>query len=183
MSIQIRKNVHDAFVSDCVVRSCNNLIKDNTHNVPADYADDLILDKDAKHHIKKWCTEDASSPVGINASYGQLFNIIWARINKFDNETRDEIKKIMNADIHASVGKCLPGRISRLINILSAYCDDIYIGISTNDQICNIITMTRRVLERENKYTVEDHRALAKKELEERGYAEETIQDYINCIE
>ena len=39
--------------------------------------------------------------------------------------------------------KCFTGRLSRLINVLNGFYDDIIINIGTNEQIGNIIILIR----------------------------------------
>jgi hypothetical protein len=79
--------------------------------------------------------------------------------------------------------KCLTGRISRLINALNGQDERVTINISDKEQIGNIIVLIKNNLELLNEYTVEKHRELVIKELQERGFAKELIDEYVNYIE
>ena len=106
---------------------------------------------------------------------------VWNRIQNHKNQT--EIKSVLNSEIQDGLCKCFTGRISRLVNCLSGYCDDIEIKIGTNEQIGNVVIMVKEKLERGNEYTIDRHRDQVKKELEERGYDKETIDDWIRFID
>lgn len=67
-------------------------------------------------------------------SFSKLFKFFWNRIRNNDN--RDEIMKIfLTEDIPEMKIVCFVGRISRIINCLSGFFDDIQIKISLSQQI------------------------------------------------
>ena len=80
-----------------------------------------------------------------------------------------------------SVCKCFTGRISRLINILNGFDDNIVMHISDNEQIGNIIILTKEQLG--IYYDVEQHIQLVKNELQSRGYTDDVINEWISHIE
>jgi hypothetical protein len=57
------------------------------------------------------------------------------------------------------------------------------IQIADNEQIGNIISLIKNKLESENKYTVELHRQLVTKELIERKYDSDVVDEWISFIE
>jgi hypothetical protein len=78
--------------------------------------------------------------------------------------------------------KCFTGRMSRLINCLNGFDDHIVIHISNTEQIGNIIILIKEKLIDENKYTIELHKEIVMKELYERGYTKEIIDEWISYI-
>ena len=58
--------------------------------------------------------------------------------------------------------------------------EDIKIEIADNEQIGNIILVIKNKL---NPYDVEVYKEMVKKELEERGYGIETVEEWLNYIE
>ena len=76
---------------------------------------------------------------------------------------------------------CFTGRISRLVNVLNGFVDDIRIEISTNEQIANVILAlrTKHSLGANDEMTDAVKEAI-RKELEERGYEEDIINVWVN---
>ena len=67
--------------------------------------------------------------------------------------------------------------------MLNEQDERIIINISDKEQIGNIIVLIKNTLDTANEYTVEKHKELAIKELQERGFAKEVIDEYVNNIE
>ncbi len=65
----------------------------------------------------------------------QIFILVWHKIRTFDTETQEEISNIIKQDIHDLERVCFTGRISRLVNVLTGFTDDIHITIDMNSQI------------------------------------------------
>ena len=53
------------------------------------------------------------------------------------NAHSDEIFDVMNIEMNDSLCKCFTGRISRLVNCLNGFDDNIKINISDNEQTYN----------------------------------------------
>jgi SOS response regulatory protein OraA/RecX len=64
---------------------------------------------------------------------------------------------------------------------LNGFSDLVSIEISDNEQINNIILLTKQRLGDE--YTVDKHKALVENELRERGYSVELITEWLGFIE
>jgi hypothetical protein len=64
------------------------------------------------------------------------------------------IENLNNLILHDSVCKCFTGRISRLINCLNGFDELVNIKIAGNEQISQIISLTRNKLEKEGNYIV-----------------------------
>ena len=79
--------------------------------------------------------------------------------------------------------KCFTGRITRLVNCLNGLSDLVKINISDNQQIGNIIIIIKEQLGNNSNYTIEKHKELVKNELQERGYNENIINEWLDYIE
>ena len=85
--------------------------------------------------------------------------------------------------MHESVCKCFTGRISRLINCLNGFDELVNIKIAGNEQISQIISLTRNKLVKEGNYSVELHRKLVFSSLKELDYDNDIISEWVNYIE
>jgi pimeloyl-CoA synthetase len=79
--------------------------------------------------------------------------------------------------------KCFTGRITRLVNCLNGLSDLVKINISDNQQIGNIIIIIKEQLIDNYIYTIERHKELVKNELQERGYTDNIINEWLDYIE
>ena len=71
---------------------------------------------------------------------------------------------------------CFTGRLTRLLNTLVGFYDDIELQISDSEQITNIIIGLK------NKFEGEQLKDAVKKELYERQYSESIINEWIDYI-
>jgi hypothetical protein len=116
-----------------------------------------------------------------NVTFKDLLLVVLTIIETKGN--KKDIYEILNEEMNDAECKCLTGRISRLINVLNGQDERITINISDKEQIGNIIVLIKNTLDTANKYTVEKHKELATKELQERGFLKEVIDEYVNYIE
>ena len=94
------------------------------------------------------------------------------------NEYRDEIFRILDQEIKESRCKCFTGRLSRLVNCLNGFDENININISNNEQICNIIILAK------NKFSdLEQIKIEVRKELLDRKYPINIINNWIDYID
>ena len=105
-----------------------------------------------------------------------MLAVVWNRLISLDS--RDVIKKTLNTEILDAECTCFTCRISRLINCLVGYDDLVAIEIDDKEQIEVVIDIARKGLG-EN-YAIMEHRTL---ELQERGYTQEVIDEWIKYIE
>jgi hypothetical protein len=168
-----KQNVHNINIQKCVQNSIFNLMNDKINNY---YCYDLIeeimlstLDKEAKNIIVNYLLDKTLHSI-LQVTFEEVFIRIWNRIKK--NENKDEIFKILNCEILDMKNKCFTGRITKTINVLSGYYDDININISENEQLSNIIIYIF------NKYKKEDALQKIYLELKERGYGEQIINEW-----
>ena len=95
------------------------------------------------------------------------------------NEYKNEIFKILGIEVQESDCKCFTGRISRLVNCLNGFDENIKINISINEQISNVILVIKNKLENENSYSSEKHKELIKEELIKRDIDETIINEWL----
>ena len=178
------QSVHNHTIQECIKNSIYNLLNDQNitpqDGVLSEIINDQILTDKVKEALIEYC-RDLSLHSVIEITFGDLLIPVWRRIQK--HEHKDEIKHIMNTEISDGLCKCFTGRISRLVNCLNGFCDDIEIHIGTNEQIGNIVVIVREQLERTNEYTVERHREMVKMRLEEMQYPKEIIKEWLEFID
>ena len=81
-----------------------------------------------------------------------------------------------------SICKCFTGRISRLVNCLNGFNDNIKINISDNEQIGNIIILIKNQLTEKNEYNLETHKKLVIENLLDKKYDMETINEWLDYL-
>jgi hypothetical protein len=140
------------------------------------------------------CTEilirsinDSERHVTSDSTFYKVFVKVWGRISK--SEHKDELLKRLNEEIIESSTSCFTGKLTRLINTLNGYFDDIQIKISENDQINNIIiSVQRRFLgskdneEKDYESVIDEIRIECRKELKERGYTDDVIDQWLQHL-
>ena len=78
---------------------------------------------------------------------------------------------------------CFTGRLSRLVNCLNGFYDDIEIKIHDNQQIGNIILLVKNKLETYEGIDIELWKQEVEKELIEREYNSEEIEEWLEFID
>jgi Leucine-rich repeat (LRR) protein len=116
----------------------------------------------------------------LNITFAELLINVLSFINQ--HEAKDEIYKVLEQEMNDTICKCFTGRMSRLINCLNGFDDHIVINISDTEQIGNIIILVKDKLIKENNYTIELHKEIVIKELYDRGYDKDIIDEWIDYI-
>ena len=107
--------------------------------------------------------------------FDEVFQYVVSRIVKHSDST--EMFKILNEEIKDTICKCFTGRMTRLLNVLNGFYDDISIQIGSNEQISNIIITMQK------KYEGDELVKQVRLELEEREYDNETIEEWLTFVE
>jgi hypothetical protein len=139
-----------------------------------------VLTLETKNILIEYCDNTDIHSV-LNITFEELLLNIYSLC--LINENRDEIFKIMNIEMSDSLCKCFTGRISRLVNCLNGFDEEIKINISDNEQIGNIIILIKNQLIVENKYDLETHKRLVKINLLEKGYELNIIEEWLEYCE
>ena len=126
-------------------------------------------------------SKDLSVYSSLNLTFGELFLHVFYRIEI--NPHRNEIKRILNKEMQESVGKCLTGRISRLVNCLNGFDDLVNVKMADNEQIAQKIEVVKKRLEKEKNYSTKEHKDTVKKELIELGFDSDVIEVWTSAIE
>jgi uncharacterized membrane protein len=177
------QSVHNAVIQDYVRKSILNILESDSSSKSLDQIldeilSDEILTKETKESIVEYC-RDSEIHSTLNISFSDFLIPVWIRVQSHKESL--EMKRIMNIEMTDALCKCFTGRLSRLLNVLNGYYEDIKIEISENDQIANIIYLTRELLS--DNYNLESHKELVRKEMSERKYNSETIDIWVDAIE
>jgi hypothetical protein len=134
-------------------------------------------------------------------TFAELLTAVWSHILTYPLDVQTEIWKVMDTEMQDAECKCFTGRMSRLVNCLNGFDDQIKIQISDNEQIGNIIAIERNAIERNRlkfnslntldssklNITESDFISLLKTNvalaLKERAYSDAVIQEWIEYIE
>jgi hypothetical protein len=174
------QNVHDNNITKSIQKSIYNIISDSKEttidSVLKEIISDKVLNKITKQQLIEYC-EDKSVHSILNLTFEEVLCSVWKIIS--EHSERDEIKRILNEEMKDSMCKCFTGRLSRLVNCLNGFDDRVSIKIDDNEQILNVIIKIR------NKYmdNIEKQKEEIEKELSDRGYDKNIINEYINYLE
>ena len=178
------QNIHNSSIQLTVKESINKLSEKfrlEQFNLK-DLTKQLLEDKriNCKERLIEYMTnKDIHSLLLLN--FAEILWLVWLEINTFNEETQIEIKKRLNEEIQEAECMCYTGRCNRLVNCLNGFSDLVEIKIQDSSQIGNVIVIVKERLG--DKYTVDKHKKEVKKELLERGYDIETINEWIEYIE
>jgi Leucine-rich repeat (LRR) protein len=173
-----QQNVHNHDIQNCIKQSINNIIqiKPSINNIETFILENNNLSNKTKSLLFDYIlNEDLFN----NITFKELLLVVLTIIETKPN--KNDIYEILNQEINDAECKCLTGRISRLINVLNGHDERIIINISDKEQIGNIIVLIKNNLG--NDYTVKKHKELVIKELKERGFNKDIINEYVNYIE
>jgi Leucine-rich repeat (LRR) protein len=187
------QNVHNSSINRSVSKSLFEILTDKTilsiDQTMNEIIDDLILTDKCKESLIEYSRSDDVHS-SLNVTFKEVLLSVWNIIRSHPESVSKEIKLILNDEMKDSLCKCFTGRLSRLINCLNGFDDRVQIKIANSDHIANIIIMIK------NKYDVftdtvnkNKHIDIAKikeeviKELSERGYDQDTINEWIEYID
>ena len=179
---QDAENVHDHSIQDSIRKSVIKImaIKPVITDTINYILQDKILTDETKEIILEYNSNKNIYSV-LDITFGELLMYVINRIEI--NEHKDEIKNILNVVMKESICKCFTGRISRLVNCLVGFDPLVTIQITDNEQIANVISTISQSLNNKNTYTVELHKNMVKKQLEELRYSSPVIEEWIMNIE
>ena len=167
------QNIHNHNIRKCLSNSIEYLIKDKP-SISIDQMKQEIENEYLTSELLIQYCEDQSVHSILNVTFEEVLNSVWSKIR--DNINKQEIIKILNIEMFDSECKCFTGRLTRLVNCLSGFDDNIEMKICDNEQMSNI----SRILYEKYNDNIKDYKRELRKEFEERGYSEENIQMWIN---
>ncbi len=184
-----KQNVHSSVIQDSIKKSIFSLLNDKStitneqlHNLIVSIDNTLLLEQ-TKNALFEYMesTEEHST---LHITFQDLLKKVILRIEKSDGDKKSELYKRLNEEMNDAECKCFTGRLSRLVNVLVGFFDDIKIEISSSEQISVIISLVkqRHNMGDEDAFTQEAKDEIYK-ELKERNYEEGLIQEWISALD
>ena len=158
----------------------NDKLTINNDTVNQQIVEDQILKSTVKQQLSEYITDDQVHS-NYQITFQELLTNVWQRIVTHTDSL--EIKKIMNTEMKDGLCKCYTGRLSRLVNCLNGFYDDIEIKIHDNQQIGNIILLIKNKLEINGELNIDEWKTEVMKELIERQYQPTEIQEWLQFID
>ena len=173
-----KQNIHNHHIQNSFRNSLNNILKDkqllDLTIIKQQILENCILTEQTKREILNYCDDNATH-FSYLITYSDLLIYVWSRIIASAN--KNEILSVLNQEISDGICMCFTGRLTRLLNTLVSFYDDIELQISDSEQITNIIIGLK------NKFaSSEELRDAIRKELLDRQYSENIINEWISYI-
>jgi len=184
------QNVHNHEIQQSIAKSVCSLLNDilplslsqplSVQNSTIDNILKSSLADKTKQALIEY-SEDVSVHTVLNISFKELLDYVWQRISQHSD--KENILRILEDEMSDAECKCFTGRISRLVNCLNGFYDDIRVEVGAKEQIGNIIILIKNKLIDQGKYTVAAHKEEVRLALQEREYSDEQINGWIDYIE
>ena len=170
------QNVHSSSIQQSIKDSIYNLMKEVKDDNKINYLDDSILSIQTKEALIEY-SKDNEIHSQLNCTFEEVLQAVLLEINNLSDELQTEVKNRLNEEMEDGLCKCFTGRLSRLVNSLSGYSDKVSIKISSAEEIGNVISIMK------DKYDdIEIVKLNVEKELLERGYEKEVIDEWLNYL-
>ncbi len=104
----------------------------NINNLNELIINNKILTEQTKNILFEYCNDETIHST-LNITFGELLLNVYSLCNA----NSDEICAVINVEMTDALCKCFTGRISRLVNCLNGFDDNIKINISDNEQTYN----------------------------------------------
>lgn len=163
-----KENIHTSSIQESFKKSLINLMNDK---IDKEIIFINYIDTSLKQFVID-CINDKTLITSVYLTYEDVFKHVLNRI--INSTNKNQLLKRVHEEIKESVNLCFIGKVTRLVNSLSGFFDDIYIGISENEQIENIIISS---LKKNNP------RKWFQDEMYERGYSNDVISNYLKYID
>lgn len=167
------ENTHNSSIQQTMRESITNLINNELETISKE---DLIEQTKILNFGERLIVYiNSIDKLNNNWSFYDVFSKIWIRINK--SAYKDELIKILKDELNEGFKHCFTGMITRIMNSLCGFYDDIKINISDNDQISNIIITYLKDKEMNDYYRGELFIILS-----ERGFNTKDIEKWLNNL-
>ena len=174
------QNVHTSSIQESIKNSIFNLLNDPYSATKEAVIQEVINCPHIKNKeaIIEYINDDKETHCTLYCTFFDAFMKVWGRITEcVDEGVRSELFKRLNEELADGECKCFTGRLSRIVNVLNGFFDDIQVRISSNEQIAHVILAIRAkhglgpddAMDEILKQTI-------RKELEERGYEANIIE-------
>ncbi len=188
-----KQNVHSSAIQASVKQSIYNLLNDTSlqefsnnqlRELIVRLPPDLLSDKTKSALFEYMASSEEHSTLAI--TFCDLLKKVIGRVEKCENkgEIRKDLYQRLNEEMADAECKCFTGRLSRLVNVLVGFFDDIRIEISGAEQISVVIALvkTRHQIGDEDEVTPEA-KAEIRTELEARGYEPGVIEEWLAALD
>jgi Leucine-rich repeat (LRR) protein len=180
------QNVHASSIQESIKKSLITLFNDryeaDKDTVVAVIVEDPAIQIKNKQILIGYIKDDKETHSTLYCTFFDAFMKVYGRIRGVaDDGRRAELYKRLNEELDEAECRCFTGRLSRMVNVLVGFFDDIEVCISENEQISNVILAIRR----NNGLDVEDEmdepmKERIRQELRERGYEDDIIEVWLN---
>jgi hypothetical protein len=173
------ENVHNTAIQNSIKESIVNVMNDNYSITKDELIAELNDEKiDCLHDIQSFI-DDSETYSSDEHTYYSIFVKVWGRISK--SEHKKDLIQRLNEEINESVSICFVGRISRLINVLYGYFDDVQINISDSEQISNIIvSIQKKYSDKDYEFIRDTMKEEVIRELKARNFSDDIIHEWID---
>ena len=174
-----KQNIHSHHIQNSFRTSLNNILKDkqllDLQTIKQQILENDVLLEQTKREILNYC-DNSMEHTSFLITYSDLLIYVWSRITF--NPNKNEILAVLNQEISDGLCMCFTSRLTRLLNTLVGFYNDIELQISDSEQITNIIMALK------NKFpdNQEQLRDAVRKELLDRQYSETIINEWLAYI-
>ena len=141
------------------------------------YLDDDILTEQTKEQLIEYSNcKDVHTQ--LECTFEEVLNAVFYEINTFDIEKQGSAKKRINEEMLDGLCMCFTGRLSRLVNSLTGLSDKVFIKISSSEEVSNIIILAKKKYD-----NIEEVKKYIEKELLERDYNMDTINEWLEYVD
>lgn len=165
------QNVHNTSIQKSFLEAACNLFRGLNHRIVFSGLGDEHID----NLLLSWFKTSARHSV-LRVTFKELFFAVWTRITQLPKETQQEAIKRLCQEVIDAENKCFVGQMTRMVNALVGFCDDIHLRISSPDQIYAVI---QRHIEKHK--TIERH--ILTQELAELELSFTQINEWIDAFQ
>jgi hypothetical protein len=167
-----KQSIHNHHIQLCLKSSIEYLFKDKPKITIDDMFKEIAEQIICIDVLLEYCKDETIHSI-LNVTFKDILFAVWSKIR--EHKHKEEIIKILNIEMLDAECKCFTGRITRLVNSLNYFDNNIKIEIDENEQMSNI----SRILY--EKYPIlSDYQRHLRIEFLERGYSEEQIKMWSN---
>ncbi len=186
-----KQNVHSSAIQASIKQSIYNLLNDTSlqefsndqlRELIIGLPSDLLSDKTKSALFEYMASTEEHSTLHI--TFIDLLKKVIGRVEKSEGEIRKDLYQRFNEEMADAECKCFTGRLSRLVNVLVGFFDDIRIEISGAEQISVVIALVkaRHQIGDEDEVSPEA-KAEIRTELEARGYEPGVIEEWLAALD
>jgi len=174
------QSVHNHNIQECIRKSISYVMSQKP-SLNNEQLIEFVTENDILNKITKQILFEYMEDINIHTIIGITFNELLLNVISLiaNHEHKNEILYVLNIEMEDADCKCFTGRISRLVNCLNGYDENVQIKIADNEQIANVI------LQIKNKYgdDIETIKEKVNEQLNELGYEQEIIDSWMEHLE